>query len=74
MKTETQEKINTLENKVEQLQEENDLLWDMCNELRSSDIGNFPHILQQMITKTQEDAYYRAWIRKHVADNTGEAD
>ena len=65
-------KIESLEKKIEQLQEENDLLWDMCNELRNSDIANFPHILQEMITKTQEDAYYRAWIKKHVENNTGD--
>ena len=55
----------------DRLREENDLVWDMCNELRASDV-KFNENLQTMLKSVQEDAFYHAWIRKVVDENEKE--
>jgi hypothetical protein len=62
--------IAELEKENERLREENDIVWDMCNELRASDI-RFNENLQNMLKSVQEDAFYHAWIRKVVDENEG---
>ena len=60
--------IAELKEENERLKEENDIVWDMCNELRASDI-RFNENLQNMLKSVQEDAFYHAWIRKVVDEN-----
>ena len=60
--------IAELKKENERLREENDIVWDMCNELRASDI-RFNENLQNMLKSVQEDAFYHAWIRKVVDEN-----
>ena len=55
--------IAELKKENERLREENDIVWDMCNELRASDI-RFNENLQNMLKSVQEDAFYHAWIKK----------
>ena len=59
-----------LKKENERLREENDIVWDMCNELRASDI-RFNENLQNMLKSVQEDAFYHAWIKKIVDENEG---
>jgi hypothetical protein len=63
--------IAELEKENERLKEENEIVWDMCNELRASDI-RFNENLQNMLKSVQEDAFYHAWIRKVVDENEEE--
>jgi len=63
--------IAELKKENERLREENDIVWDMCNELRASDI-RFNENLQNMLKSVQEDAFYHAWIRKVVDENEKE--
>lgn len=63
--------IAELKEENERLKEENDIVWDMCNELRASDI-RFNENLQNMLKSVQEDAFYHAWIRKVVDENEKE--
>jgi hypothetical protein len=60
--------IAELKKENDRLKEENDIVWDMCNELRASDI-RFNENLQNMLKSVQEDAFYHAWIRKVVDEN-----
>ena len=60
--------IAKLQEENESLKEENEIVWDMCNELRSSDI-RFNENLQNMLKSVQEDAFYHAWTRKVVDEN-----
>lgn len=60
--------IADLKKENERLLEENEIVWDMCNELRASDIS-FNENLQHMLKSVQEDAFYHAWIRKVVDVN-----
>ena len=62
--------IAELKKENERLREENDIVWDMCNELRASDI-RFNENLQNMLKSVQEDAFYHAWIKKLVDENEG---
>jgi hypothetical protein len=62
--------IAELKKENERLREENDIVWDMCNELRASDI-RFNENLQNMLKSVQEDAFYHAWIKKIVDENEG---
>tara|TARA_R110002110_G_scaffold404315_1_gene622513 strand:+ start:194 stop:430 length:237 start_codon:yes stop_codon:yes gene_type:complete len=74
MSSEEYEKIiEELKKENETLKEENDIVWDMCNELRASDI-KFDEGLQNMIKSIQEDAFYHAWIKKVVDNNEENAD
>ena len=63
--------IAELKKENERLREENDIVWDMCNELRASDI-RFNENLQNMLKSVQEDAFYHAWIKKVVDENEKE--
>jgi len=64
MSSEEYEKIiEELKKENETLKEENELVWEMCNELRASEV-NFNEGLQNMLKSVQEDAFYHAWIRK----------
>jgi len=65
--------IAGLEKENERLKEENEIVWDMCNELRASDI-RFNANLQNMLKSVQEDAFYHAWIRKVVDENEKEGE
>ena len=62
--------IAELKKENERLREENDIVWDMCNELRAGDI-RFNESLQNMLKSVQEDAFYHAWIKKIVDENEG---
>lgn|GEM_PF-4296293 len=60
--------IADLEKENERLKEENTLVWDMCNELRASEIS-FNDELQNMLKSVQEDAFYHAWTKKVIDTN-----
>jgi len=65
---EYKEIIAELKKENERLKEENEIVWDMCNELRSSDI-RFNENLQNMLKSVQEDAFFHAWTRKVIDEN-----
>jgi peptidoglycan hydrolase CwlO-like protein len=60
--------IADLKKENARLEEESALVWDMCNELRASEIS-FNDELQNMLKSVQEDAFYHAWIKKVVDVN-----
>lgn len=68
---EYEETIIKLQKEIEDLKDENALVWEMCNELRSSDIS-FNKNLQDMLKSVQEDAFYHAWIKKVSDVNKGD--
>jgi len=65
--------IEELRKEIETLKEENEVVWDMCNELKASEI-NFDEGLLNMLKSIQEDAFYNAWIRKVVDVNEENAE
>lgn len=60
--------IADLKKENARLEEESALVWDMCNELRASEIS-FNDELQNMLKSVQEGAFYHAWIKKVVDVN-----
>jgi uncharacterized coiled-coil protein SlyX len=60
---ELQQEVAELEEKNIKLRDECDTLWDLLDEMRSSDIHKFSEQLQETIISAQETAYYRALLK-----------
>ena len=65
-KTELEKENKKLHKEVVSLQEQCDLLWDLLDEIKKSDVKNFQRHLQEEMVKAQETAYYRALLNKKL--------
>tara|TARA_R110000744_G_scaffold88475_2_gene172509 strand:- start:519 stop:743 length:225 start_codon:yes stop_codon:yes gene_type:complete len=65
-KTELEKENKKLHKEVASLQEQCDLLWDLLEEIKKSDVKHFQRHLQEEMVKAQETAYYRALLNKKL--------
>tara|TARA_Y100000310_G_C20462356_1_gene705983 strand:+ start:138 stop:362 length:225 start_codon:yes stop_codon:yes gene_type:complete len=65
-KLELEKENRELRKKIADLEEQCDVLWDLLDEIKKSDIKNFNRQLQEEMVKAQETAYYRALLNKKL--------